>query len=411
MKALGAVWVTAALLATGCTPRGDIFHSWDLAQGSSVTIDAQQRAITNVAVRPNQNGTVARERVVCAEPSPDAAVAVARSFAVNSNVNVDTIKTDVGGAFGLSQTLAENLAQLGERTATIQLLRDTLYRACEGYSNGALDETSYAFIIARIDTLMSTLTLGEMSAGAFGRQLAALSSVAGAGGPTDQAMKLVKDAQDLQDAADTKVKAKAKELEADKENAKLKEELAALQKDKAKADERLQLVKAMATGVLSAGGTATAGGGITGRPTTPPDLAAMQLAYFNHVRGDQGPMIAACMVTLGRRDTGAMPASTVRPQQVVAGTMTPTPLLADGRPAGQTSAPIGQASAIVDFCALFLKDIADQTFRNADARRKRMDAAVGSFPDYARTCLKAKLTPQQQARCDAFDASLRLAFQ
>ena len=44
MKALNAVSVAAALLMAGGASRGDIFHSGDLAPGSSVTIDAQQLA-------------------------------------------------------------------------------------------------------------------------------------------------------------------------------------------------------------------------------------------------------------------------------------------------------------------------------------------------------------------------------
>jgi hypothetical protein len=77
-------------------------------------------------------------------------------------------------AIAVSRSQAEALAQLGERLATIQLLRDGLYRACEGFANGAISDTTYAVILSRYDDTMITMLLGEFAAGAFGRSLAAL---------------------------------------------------------------------------------------------------------------------------------------------------------------------------------------------------------------------------------------------
>ena len=43
------------------------------------------------------------------------------------------------------------------RTQTIQLLRDGLYRACEAYMNGAIDQHQYNVILINADKLMITL--------------------------------------------------------------------------------------------------------------------------------------------------------------------------------------------------------------------------------------------------------------
>jgi hypothetical protein len=53
-----------------------------------------------------------------------------------------------------SRAYAESLAQLTNRLATIQLLRDALYRACEAYANGALSNAAYAVILSRYDDLL-----------------------------------------------------------------------------------------------------------------------------------------------------------------------------------------------------------------------------------------------------------------
>jgi hypothetical protein len=65
-----------------------------------------------------------------------------------------------------------------ERTQTIQLLRDSLYRACEAYANGALSDTTYALLLSRYDDTMVTMLSSELVAGAFGRTPGAISSEA-----------------------------------------------------------------------------------------------------------------------------------------------------------------------------------------------------------------------------------------
>jgi hypothetical protein len=113
--------------------------------------------------------------VTCAEPSPDVAKAVASSFDSGAAVTANLpsgVNPEV--AFAVSRSQAASIAQLAERLATIQTLRDGLYRACEAYANKAISETTYAAIVSRLDDTLVTLMLGEFAAGAFGRSLAAV---------------------------------------------------------------------------------------------------------------------------------------------------------------------------------------------------------------------------------------------
>src|SRR5205814_4453676 len=134
-----------------------------------------------------EDGRVKPRQVFCAEPSPDVAKAVSESL--NISAALDAVakgrELPVEGALktaaAISRARAESLAQLTNRLATIQLLRDGLYRACEAYANGAVSETTYAIILSRFDKLMVTLLTGELVAGNFGQSLAVLGT-SGSGG-------------------------------------------------------------------------------------------------------------------------------------------------------------------------------------------------------------------------------------
>jgi hypothetical protein len=63
--------------------------------------------------------------------------------------------TNVGASLALSRT--EAAASIGIRTQTIQLLRDGLYRACEAYMNGAIDQFQYNIILTNVHKLTQTL--------------------------------------------------------------------------------------------------------------------------------------------------------------------------------------------------------------------------------------------------------------
>jgi len=128
----------------------------------SALIDAKQRAIL---VAPGTNYSagkeVERKILVCAEPSPDALSAISSS-----------LSTSVGGLFpsgaevqaALSQALSETASQLGVRNATIQLLRDGLYRQCEAYMNGLIDRFYYEQIANKyVNAMVALLAIEQLA--------------------------------------------------------------------------------------------------------------------------------------------------------------------------------------------------------------------------------------------------------
>jgi hypothetical protein len=102
---------------------------------------------------------------VCAEPSPDAVSALAASLGANVSAKVpflqggQTLTPEAQLAF--QHAVAEQVAYVGVRNSTIQLLRDGLYRACEAYMNGAIGDFGYSLILANYGRLMVALLTAE----------------------------------------------------------------------------------------------------------------------------------------------------------------------------------------------------------------------------------------------------------
>ena len=237
----GTVWTNAAKLAseTGFYPstvrevlaglRRDGYLRYEsaeglerfsLAGGQSITTDSRQRVVMANALRgASRPGLVNPEQIVCAEPSPDVAIALANSFGVGISV--------LGyGSGSLTGAQAEGMAQLAERTVAVQLLRDQMYRACEAYANGAISGTTYSLIMSKNNNAMVTLLLGETAGGAFGRSLAgigtgsssgaraALESLMATGGEVKQATEDLRTAEVQVKSAETKLADKQKILAA-----------------------------------------------------------------------------------------------------------------------------------------------------------------------------------------------------
>ncbi|MFN0190735.1 MAG: hypothetical protein ACKVP5_01985 [Aestuariivirga sp.] len=162
-----------AVLLGGC--ESSIYRTDYLDGGKSVVTDAKQRIVTNTKGNVSW-GKNRPKRIVCAEPSPDVAEALSKAISASfagaaqgrGNVNAE-----------VSASMSTAVVQLGERLATVQLLRDGLYRACEAYSNGAISDATYSLIVSRVDQTMVALLGMEMAAGAFGRDLAAIGGSAG----------------------------------------------------------------------------------------------------------------------------------------------------------------------------------------------------------------------------------------
>jgi hypothetical protein len=253
-----------------------------------------------------------RGSVVCAEPSPDLAKAVQSSFGAGGSVSAD-IPTQVSAsvAASIARSRAEAAAQLGERLATIQLLRDGLYRVCEAYANGAIDEVYYALLLGRYDDTMVTMLAGELAAGNFGRQLATLggnsTTAASAQADLNRTLAMVHDAaQEVEDATQ-QVEAADRELDqaeatlaaAEARGDDTTDEAAAVEEKKQAAQERQNNLVLAAKNAANAAATASAtAGGIT--PSANQDIASVeheiQATYINDKDFDS--LMIACLTAL-----------------------------------------------------------------------------------------------------------------
>jgi hypothetical protein len=306
--------VAGVLLTSACatSPRG-IFRTFNLNDGNvSVATDARQRMILarepNVESRP---GLVSPYSIICAEPSPDVATAVASSFGTGLSVLGQ-------GTTTMSAEVAEGLLQLGERTASIQLMRDMMYRACESYANGAITGTNYTLLMGQITETMITLLLGETAGGAFGRSQGALGSRASAEANA-QLAGFMGGVTDIQEAAARLADAELDVQAAQADFSRISEEKKETPNDQAITDARNKLarltgerdaLKTLLQGELEASSeaageftTVRAGGGITTTPdaATAAVLGEMQRSFID--RDSSQTLIQACLVELGMWNT------------------------------------------------------------------------------------------------------------
>ncbi len=186
--------IAASALLSGCMG----FHYMDL-ESSSYAMSADKRAIISVkAKRDSFSNSNDPSRIVCPEPSPDVAKAVSRAIEAMiaaENKAANGVSQSAQGRF--SSTSVESLVQLGQRTVTIQALRDEYTDLCRTYANGAINSTSYTIRLARLDRKMMSMHTSEMIAGNFGGKLASISGTAtGAAGHSS----VIKAGEDLDTA-------------------------------------------------------------------------------------------------------------------------------------------------------------------------------------------------------------------
>jgi hypothetical protein len=202
---------TVALALTGCANINTQSREFSGHQATAKTIDASQRALYSVnKTYSNSKGEPTKSwTAFCAEPSPDALVAYASGVGVTAEV--------AGKALNLAASQTQAAASMGLRTQTIQLLRDGMYRLCESYASGAIDNDDMPLLQRRYQNMMIGLlaieqitgpviarqaSLGSSSAAAIGKSIAEISIALAEG-----AAMLEKANTDVKDAeADVKAK-------------------------------------------------------------------------------------------------------------------------------------------------------------------------------------------------------------
>ncbi len=191
------------VLLAGCGNLMRQSRSFDTSGSGGITIDASQRAIYSVTKRYPGG---AQWTAFCAEPSPDALSALAASFGLDASAATK--------ALGLAINSQDSTASIGLRTQTIQILRDAMYRLCEGYASGALDQTGFTRLQRRYLHIMLALLAIEQITGPVVAQQVALTGSSGAslGKSLGEITKLLAEAAGVVAAAE-RAEADAKALE------------------------------------------------------------------------------------------------------------------------------------------------------------------------------------------------------
>lgn len=135
----------------------------------------------------------------CAEPSPDALSALAASGSLGLS---QADKVQLSAALGLS----EGASSIGLRTQSIQLMRDAMYRVCEGYLSGALSEGAYETLNRRFQSSMVAILAIEQLTGAVRARQVVLGGSTSVGA-AEAALKATSLAQDAKTAVDNTQKA------------------------------------------------------------------------------------------------------------------------------------------------------------------------------------------------------------
>lgn len=166
-RASVAVAVFVAMVAGSCN--STFFDTFDVESGKSRVLLADQRVLITKTIVDDKGATV---RIVCAEPSPDAITVFGASIAA-SGVFAGSEQVGISGGY------QEAAAAIGLRTASITLIRDIAYRACEARMNGAFGEKDYQKILAG----MPAVVLGVFAIDGLTQMRGAPAVVVNAGTP------------------------------------------------------------------------------------------------------------------------------------------------------------------------------------------------------------------------------------
>lgn len=166
-----AIFLFGCLFLSGCANFDSIYRPVDV-NGKAISLDAKQRVVISASV-PNS-------AMVCAEPSPDSLSAYGASL-------TGTLSKSPIEQAQLAAALAEQVASIGLRTQSIQLMRDAMYRACEGYLSGGIAAGEFYSLQRRFQNMTVGLLAIEQLTGAVKAEQAALgtSSAAATGDNTE----------------------------------------------------------------------------------------------------------------------------------------------------------------------------------------------------------------------------------
>lgn len=173
-----------ALLGSGCARMNSIHRTDHIGRKGNLilTTDAKQRSTFVMPVDYQRVatavGTQEKARAIyriCAQPPPDVFSAIASTQGLKAAFGQDKARSDASAEW--QQVINENAATIGY-TQTVNVLRDMMYRNCERYMSGAVDEAEFIVQAARDQRAIVHVLAIEQLTGAARTQSAALVSAA-----------------------------------------------------------------------------------------------------------------------------------------------------------------------------------------------------------------------------------------
>lgn len=149
----------ALVLISGCANVTSIHRKDKISHEdgvSVITVDAKQR---HLMVVPEPYPSNENKFRICAEAAPDVFSAYASSL--SANIGLGPSEQDAALANSIAETAAT-----AERTQTVNLLRESMYRTCERYLSGALTKEQFIVQAARDQRSMVAVLAIEQLTGA-----------------------------------------------------------------------------------------------------------------------------------------------------------------------------------------------------------------------------------------------------
>lgn len=191
------VGLAISLLVGGCANWDSIYREEGVGSESEhakvMFIDAKQRAIltakrpavpktTTVTTADGKTTTtqtyVESYRAFCAEPSPDVYSVLSQAASASGSFGQDA--TSMNAAIAAAMSSAETGSTIS-RTQTINMLRELMYRTCERYMSGALDDLQFPIQAIRDQHVMVSILAIEQLTGSITPPVVSLSSSGNAG--------------------------------------------------------------------------------------------------------------------------------------------------------------------------------------------------------------------------------------
>lgn len=138
-----ALVILITLLFQGCSDQSYIIRHQAVGTATMVAVDGSIRSVL-----VNDKGRF------CAEPPPDAIGTIAKAIAAKAAAKVPAKVTTAEASGEYNKTFESDIHDLFQRSQGVQVLRDGMYRLCEAFVNGAIDQQIYS---QQMIDLISTL--------------------------------------------------------------------------------------------------------------------------------------------------------------------------------------------------------------------------------------------------------------